>query len=199
MLSYDRALHALRTWLDSWTGIGHVAVGMHRQGYDLQLTRYDEKGWRATFYTTGMEHSPASATGTGWERRQRRAVEGAARDALRARRSVRSRLRQPSGRQEPMNLVRAIAVLLCAFLLGACTTAKNTPQQDLVWSAYNRCKAEGRVPSNIQLDRVEPDGRAWYSAYRSTYGTQELEGCMKEKISTSKTAIPPAYPPVISR
>ena len=22
--SYDRALHALRTWLDSWAGIGHV-------------------------------------------------------------------------------------------------------------------------------------------------------------------------------
>jgi hypothetical protein len=50
MPSYDRALHALRTWLDSWSGIGHVAVGMTRQGYDLQLTRYDEKGWRATFY-----------------------------------------------------------------------------------------------------------------------------------------------------
>jgi hypothetical protein len=44
MPSSDRALHALRTWLDSWTGIGHVAVGMARQGYDLQLTRYDEKG-----------------------------------------------------------------------------------------------------------------------------------------------------------
>jgi hypothetical protein len=40
---------------------------MARQGYDLQLTRYDERGWRATFYTTGMEHSPTSATGTGWE------------------------------------------------------------------------------------------------------------------------------------
>jgi hypothetical protein len=25
---------------------------MARQGCDLQLTRYDEKGWRATFYTT---------------------------------------------------------------------------------------------------------------------------------------------------
>ena len=46
--SYDRALWALRTWLDSWAGKGHVAVDMHRQGYDLQLTRYDEKGWRAT-------------------------------------------------------------------------------------------------------------------------------------------------------
>ena len=45
--SYDRSLHALRTWLDSWAGIGRVAVGMARQGYNLQLTRYDEKGWRA--------------------------------------------------------------------------------------------------------------------------------------------------------
>jgi len=66
--SYDRALHALRYWLDSWSGIGHVAVGMHRQGSDPQLTQYDERGWRATFYTTGMEHSPTSATGTAWER-----------------------------------------------------------------------------------------------------------------------------------
>jgi hypothetical protein len=46
MLSYDRALCALRTWLDSWSGIGHVAVGLHRQGYDLQLTQYDDRGWR---------------------------------------------------------------------------------------------------------------------------------------------------------
>jgi hypothetical protein len=46
MPSYDRALRALRTWLDSWSGIGHVAVGMHRQGLDLQLTQYDERGWR---------------------------------------------------------------------------------------------------------------------------------------------------------
>ena len=52
--SYDRSLHALRTWLDSWAGIGRVAVGMARQGYDLQLKRYDEKGWRATFYVTGI-------------------------------------------------------------------------------------------------------------------------------------------------
>jgi hypothetical protein len=28
--SYDGALHALRTWLESWSGIGRVAVGMHR-------------------------------------------------------------------------------------------------------------------------------------------------------------------------
>ena len=81
MLSYDRALHALRTWLDSWPGIGHIAVGMHRQGYDLQLTQYDDRGWRATFYTTGMEHSPTGATGTAWERTPWRAMQRAALDA----------------------------------------------------------------------------------------------------------------------
>ena len=57
----NHVLWALRTWLDSWPGIGHVAVGMHRQGFDLQLTQYDDRGWRATFYTAGMEHSPRSA------------------------------------------------------------------------------------------------------------------------------------------
>jgi hypothetical protein len=65
--SYDRALRALGTWLDSWAGIGHVAVGMQRQGYNLQLTQDDERGWRATFYATGMEHLRTSATGTAWE------------------------------------------------------------------------------------------------------------------------------------
>jgi len=42
MPSDDRALWALRTWLDSWPGVGDVAVGMHRQGFDLQLTQYDD-------------------------------------------------------------------------------------------------------------------------------------------------------------
>jgi hypothetical protein len=77
------ALTALRSWLDSWRGIGAVERGMAHQGYDLQLTRYDNRGWRATFYTTGMEHSPTSATGAAWEPTPWRAVQGAARDALR--------------------------------------------------------------------------------------------------------------------
>jgi hypothetical protein len=74
---------ALHAWLDSWRGIGAIERGMAGQGYDLQLTRYDNRGWRATFYTTGMEHSPTSATGSAWELTPWRAVQGAARDALR--------------------------------------------------------------------------------------------------------------------
>ncbi len=80
--SYDRSLWALRTWLDSWSGIGHVVVGMARQGYDLQLTRYDEKGWRATFYTMGMEHSITSATASAWERTPWHAAQRAVWEAL---------------------------------------------------------------------------------------------------------------------
>jgi hypothetical protein len=83
MPSYDRALWALRSYLDSWDGIGRVAVGMHRQGYDLQLAQYAGQGWRATFFTTGMEHSLTSAIGTSWEPTPWGAVQRAAWDALR--------------------------------------------------------------------------------------------------------------------
>ena len=55
---------------------------MHRQGFDLQLTQYDERGGRATFYTTGMEHSPTSATGTAWEPTPWHATQRAAWEAL---------------------------------------------------------------------------------------------------------------------
>ena len=56
---------------------------MHRQGFELQLTQYDERGWRATFYSSGLEHSPTSATGSAFEPTPWHAVQVAARDALR--------------------------------------------------------------------------------------------------------------------
>jgi len=44
MPSYDRALHALRSWLDSWAGIGHVAVEMRPL---LAGTRRQRPAWEA--------------------------------------------------------------------------------------------------------------------------------------------------------
>jgi hypothetical protein len=46
------------------------------------MTEYDDRGWWAPFYTTGMEHSPTSATGTGWERTPWHATQRAALEAL---------------------------------------------------------------------------------------------------------------------
>jgi hypothetical protein len=67
-----------------WTrGLGlDVSQWDGATGLRSQLTRYDEKGWRATFYTTGMEHSPTTATGTGWERTPWHATQRAAWEAL---------------------------------------------------------------------------------------------------------------------
>jgi hypothetical protein len=75
-------LEALRSWLNYWRGIGDVERGMAHQGYDLQLTRYDERGWRVTFYPTGMEHSITSATASSWEPTPWRAVQRAAWEAI---------------------------------------------------------------------------------------------------------------------
>src|SRR2546428_14046033 len=62
--SSDRALWALRFWLDSWRGIGDVERGMARPGYDLQLPRYGGKGGRATVYTGGVGRSRPRAPGS---------------------------------------------------------------------------------------------------------------------------------------
>jgi hypothetical protein len=75
-------LRLIHCWPDSWRGIGDVVVGMHRQGYDVQLTQYDERGWRATFYVTGMEHSTTSATASAFEQTPWRARQRAAWQAL---------------------------------------------------------------------------------------------------------------------
>jgi hypothetical protein len=42
--SYDRALWAPRTWLDSWSCIGHVTVGMARQRYVARDLLHDRHG-----------------------------------------------------------------------------------------------------------------------------------------------------------
>jgi hypothetical protein len=77
------ALAALRGWLDTWCGIGAVAAGMARQGYDVSLTRYDERGWRATFYVAGVEHSTTAASGSAFHRTPFGAVQRAAWHTLR--------------------------------------------------------------------------------------------------------------------
>lgn len=52
LLTSAAAVHADSAWV-LWEHVrgvvdGRITVGMHRQGSDMQLTRYGEKGWRAT-------------------------------------------------------------------------------------------------------------------------------------------------------
>jgi hypothetical protein len=75
----------LRTFLGGWLGIGRIVVGMARQSYDLQLTRYGEEGWRATFDPDGRGHSVTSAVGSAWPREPSIAVQRVAWKRLRKR------------------------------------------------------------------------------------------------------------------
>jgi hypothetical protein len=56
-------LRLLHRWLDSWRGIGDVVRGMARQEFDLELRRYNGRGWRAMFVPRGFgtqsRHTPA--------------------------------------------------------------------------------------------------------------------------------------------
>ena len=74
----EPSFRALRSWLNSWRGIGDIEAGMRRQGYDLYLCRHDGRGWRATFYLSGMEHSMTATTGSAFEPTPWRAVQRAA-------------------------------------------------------------------------------------------------------------------------
>jgi hypothetical protein len=73
---------ALRQWLGGWPGIGRIVAGMARQQYDLQLTRYGQEGWRATFYPAGIGRSLTPMVGSAWTRAPWTAVQGAAWEAL---------------------------------------------------------------------------------------------------------------------
>jgi hypothetical protein len=74
-------LRLVHDWLDSWSGVGLVIAGMTHQGWDLQLTAYSGRDWRANFFPVGIAHSIVG--GTAWELTPWRAVQRAAWEALR--------------------------------------------------------------------------------------------------------------------
>jgi len=81
-------LRLLHRYADTWRGIGDVVAGMARQDYDLELRRYNGRGWRAMFFLSGFEHSLTADAGGAWAPSPWEAVQRAAADALRRREGV---------------------------------------------------------------------------------------------------------------
>ena len=67
-------LQLLRRWLDTWTGLGLVVVGVERQGLRFSLSHIAEGEWRAYF----MKSSDVRAGGVGVAKTPWRAVQRAA-------------------------------------------------------------------------------------------------------------------------
>lgn len=56
------ALRALHSWLDSWAGIGHIAVGMERLGFRTSLRSIAvDRGWIAEFQSDPRISAPGPA------------------------------------------------------------------------------------------------------------------------------------------
>jgi hypothetical protein len=85
ILPHERELRFLHRYADTWRGIGDIVKGMARQEYDLELRRYNGRGWRAMFFESGFEHSLTSHAGSAWARSPWKAVQRAARHAFTAR------------------------------------------------------------------------------------------------------------------
>jgi hypothetical protein len=78
--AYAPELALVHRWLDTWSSVGLLGAGMHRVGWDLQLTQYGTGHCRATFWVTGLAHSITG--GSAYETTPWRAVQQAAWTAL---------------------------------------------------------------------------------------------------------------------
>jgi hypothetical protein len=55
---------------------------MNRQDYDLEIRRYNGRGWRAIFFLSGFAHSLTSDADSAWARSPWEAVQRVGGDAL---------------------------------------------------------------------------------------------------------------------
>lgn len=74
-----RVALTLIRWMNSWTGLGAVVVGMTAQGFNVELREFPY-GWRANFYDTGTAHSVV--LGSAYEAASWTAVQRATWEAL---------------------------------------------------------------------------------------------------------------------
>ena len=71
-------LRLLHRWLDSWSGIGLIVVGMRHQGFQVSLGEHGAGQWIAVFYSGHGGHKPVAAAGTSQAETPWQAVQRAA-------------------------------------------------------------------------------------------------------------------------
>ena len=70
-----------------------------------------------------------------------------------------------------------------ALVLAGCASLKNTPQQDLAYSRWAKCEP----PSGLtDIDRVEPNGRIWFTFYNESERLKVVE-CLAKAPPSGET------------
>jgi hypothetical protein len=75
-------LRLIHDWLDSWSGIGLVVVGLAHQGFQVSLGEHGAGRWIAVFFRGSGGQEPLAAEGTAQEPTPWRAVQRAAWETL---------------------------------------------------------------------------------------------------------------------
>lgn len=75
-------------------------------------------------------------------------------------------------------------VILLSGLAAGCEALRHTPAQLRVEDAWVACQQEGRIPLQVNLKRIETDGRYWISGDAGSYGFRDTQTCMQEKFRT---------------
>jgi hypothetical protein len=71
-------LRLLHRWLDSWSGIGLIVVGMSHQGFQVSVGEHGAGQWIAVFDSGRGGHEPVAGAGTAQAATPWRAVQRAA-------------------------------------------------------------------------------------------------------------------------
>jgi hypothetical protein len=75
-------LRLVHNWLDSWSEIGLIVVGVSHQGFTVSLGVHGAGQWIAVFFHGRGEHEPVAPAGTAQEPTPWREVQRAAWAAL---------------------------------------------------------------------------------------------------------------------
>ena len=78
-------LRLIHDWLDTWSGIGLIVVGMSHQGFTVSLGEHGVGRWIAVFFHGRSGPEPIAAAGTAQDPTPWRAVQRAAWATLRSR------------------------------------------------------------------------------------------------------------------
>jgi hypothetical protein len=81
----------------------------------------------------------------------------------------------------PLTLRRVGLVASLPLLLMACASFQNTLAQGLAQAAWDACQAEGRIPNQVQLTRIDVDGGIHWFGLAGSFGFADAQNCIQEK------------------
>lgn len=88
-------------------------------------------------------------------------------------------------------LIAQVLALLFAIssLVTGCASSGNTLKQQLAQAAWDACQAEGRIPNQVQLTRIDVNGGIHWFGLAGSFGFADAQKCIQEKYRGGTLAV----------